>query len=244
MAVNTIVINDTKPGNYLYQEAVKTLRANIQFMGKNKKVILVTSAFSNEGKTDISFQLAAEMGKTGKRVLLLDSDIRKSVMKTRFQIQEETVGLSQYLSGQVEEAEHIVYRTNYENMNMILAGPNAPNPSEMLSDESFENLLKRLRQVYDYVIVDTAPLGTVVDAAIVAQHCDGAIMVIESGAVSYRVSQKVKKQLEQSGCRLLGAVLNKADLKNKFYGKYGRYGRYGKYGKYEKYEYYGNTDKG
>lgn len=238
MAFNTIVINDTRQGDYLYQEAVKTLRANIQFMGKNKKVILVTSAFSNEGKSDVSFHLAAEMGKAGKRVLLLDADIRKSVMKSRYQIQEETVGLSQFLSGQVEKADQIINKTNYENLSMILAGPNAPNPSEMLSDKSFESLLKAVRQVFDYVIVDTAPLGNVVDAAIVAQYCDGAILVIESGAVSYRVSQKVKKQLEQSGCRLLGAVLNKADMKNKYYGKYG------KYGKYEKYEYYGNTDKG
>lgn len=235
MALKTITLNDTKQGDYLYQEAVKTLRANIQFTGKNKKVILVTSAFSNEGKTDVAFHLATEIGKTGKRVLFLDADIRKSVMKSRYQIGEETVGLSQYLSDQIEKAEEILYKTNYENLYMILAGPYAPNPTEMLGDSSFENLLKMVRQVYDYVIVDTAPLGAVVDAAVVAQYCDGAVMVIESGAVSYRVSQKVKKQLEQSGCRLLGAVLNKADLKsNKYYGKYSRY---------EKYEYYGNTDK-
>lgn len=235
MALKTITLNDTKQGDHLYQEAVKTLRANIQFTGKNKKVILVTSAFSHEGKTDVAFHLATEIGKTGKRVLFLDADIRKSVMKSRYQITEETVGLSQYLSDQIEKAEEILYKTNYENLYMILAGPYAPNPTEMLGDSSFENLLKMVRQEYDYVIVDTAPLGAVVDAAVVAQYCDGAVMVIESGAVSYRVSQKVKKQLEQSGCRLLGAVLNKADLKsNKYYGKYSRY---------EKYEYYGNADQ-
>ena len=236
MALKSIVLNDLRAGDYFYQEAVKTLRANVQFSGKSNKVILLTSAFSNEGKSDISFHLAAEMANAGKRVLLIDADIRKSVFKSRYEIEENTDGLTQFLSDQVERVEDIIYKTNYDNLHMILSGPYAPNPTEMLGDTQFGNLIKATRQVYDYVFIDTAPLGTVVDAAVIGQYCDGAILVIESGAVSYRISQKVKSQLEKSGCRLLGAVLNKADIKSgKYYGK-----RYGKY--YGKYAYYGHDE--
>lgn len=234
MAYKSIVLTDSNPGNYFYEEALKTLRTNVQFSGKNNKVILLTSGHGSEGKSDISFNLAAELGKAGKKVLLIDADIRKSVYKERYDIQEETKGLSQYLSGQVEQIDEVVYKTNYENLYMILAGPYAPNPSEMLGDEVFGQLLKAARQVFQYVIVDTPPLGIVVDAAVIGQYCDGAIMVIEKDVTSYRVCQKVKAQLEKSGCKVLGAVLNKVNSKGKGYygGKYGKYGKYDKYGMY------------
>ena len=239
MAYKNIVLTDTNSGDYFYEEAVKTLRTNLQFSGKHNKVVLLTSVHSNEGKSDISFNLAVELGKAGKKVLLIDADIRKSVYKSRYNITEETQGLSQYLSGQVEQIDQIVCKTNYENLYMILAGPYAPNPTEMLGDEQFGQLLKAARQVFEYVIVDTPPLGTVVDAAVIGQYCDGALMVIESDSTSYRACQKVKGQLERSGCKILGAVLNKVSSKGRglYYSRYGHY--YGnKYGRY-----YGNSEE-
>lgn len=239
MAYKNIVLKDSNPGDYFYEEAIKTLRTNLQFSGKNNKVVLLTSVHSNEGKSDISFNLAVELGKAGKKVLLIDADIRKSVYKSRYDIKEETQGLSQYLSGQVEQIDRVVCKTNYDNLYMILAGPYAPNPTEMLGDEQFGQLLKAARQVFEYVIVDTPPLGTVVDAAVIAQYCDGAIFVIESESTSYRACQRMKGQLERSGCKVLGAVLNKVSSKSRgsFYGKYGRF--YGnKYGAY-----YGNREE-
>ena len=234
MAYKSITLTDMKPGDYFYEEAMKTLRTNVQFSGKHNKVILLTSGHGNEGKSDISFNLSVELGKAGKKVLLIDADIRKSVYKSRYGIGEETMGLSQYLSGQVEKIDDVVYKTNYENVYMILSGPYAPNPTEMLGDEQFGQLLKAARQVFEYVIVDTPPLGIVVDAAVIGQYCDGAIMVIERDATSYRVCQKVKSQLEKSGCKILGAVLNKVESKGKgYYGKYGQYGG----------AYYGNPDE-
>jgi Mrp family chromosome partitioning ATPase len=87
-------------------------------------------------------------------------------------------------------------------------------------------------------------MANLIDGAIVGRNCDGAVMVIESGAISYRLEQKVKDQLEKSGCRILGAVLNKVDIHNEsYYGKYGRYSRYGKYGKYGKYSRYERYEK-
>ena len=235
MAYKNITITDNNAGDYFYEEAIKTLRTNLQFSGKSNKVVLLTSVHSNEGKSDISFNLAVELGKAGKKVLLIDADIRKSVYKSRYSIKEETQGLSQYLSGQVEQIDQVVCKTNYENLYMILAGPYAPNPTEMLGDEQFGQLLKAARQVFEYVIVDTPPLGTVVDAAVIAQYCDGALMVIESDSTSYRACQKVKNQLERSGCKILGAVLNKVSSKGRssYYSRYGRY-----YGAY-----YGNKEE-
>ena len=234
MAYKNIVLTDQKPGDYFYEEAMKTLRTNVQFSGKHNKVILLTSGHGNEGKSDISFNLSVELGKAGKKVLLIDADIRKSVYKSRYGISEDTMGLSQYLSGQVEHIDDVVYKTNYENVYMILSGPYAPNPTEMLGDEQFGQLLKAARQVFEYVIVDTPPLGIVVDAAVIGQYCDGAIIVIEKDATSYRICQKVKSQLEKSGCKILGAVLNKVESKGKgYYGKYGQYGG----------AYYGNPDE-
>lgn len=235
MAYKNIYLKDKNPGDYYYEEAMKTLRTNIQFSGKNNKVILLTSSHSGEGKSDISFNLAVNLGKAGKKVLLIDADIRKSVYKTQFSIKEETLGLSQYLSGQVEKIDEIVYKTNYENLYMILSGPYAPSPTEMLGDEQFGQLLKAARQVFEYVLIDTPPLGTVVDAAVIGQYCDGAVLVVESGSTSYHVCRKVKDQLEKSGCKMLGAILNKVDYESRKYMS-GAY-RYG-YG-YKRPEYYG-----
>ena len=218
-----VVMTDPKKENYFYEEALKTLRTNIQFSGIDIKTIVVTSCYPNEGKSDVTFQLALEIGKMGKKVLVVDADIRKSAYVSRYQIKERISGLSQYLSGQRREAD-IIYRTNFEGVDMIFAGPTAPNPSELLEQESFSQLLGSLREKYDYVLIDTPPIGSLIDAAIAAKQCDGAILVIESGTVSRRTALKAKEQLEMSGCRLLGAVLNKVDVrKDKYYSKYGYY---------------------
>ena len=224
MAQYKITLHDPKPGNYFYKEALKTLRANLQFSGKSNKVILVTSCRENEGKSDIAFHLSVELANAGKKVLLVDADMRKSAYVRRLAIEERTNGLSQYLSGQIEDVTSIVYRTNYPCLQMILAGPPVPNPSEILGDSACGNLLKAARNSYDYVIVDTPPLGAIIDAAVVGQNCDGAVLVVESGAVSFRAAQRTKGQLEAAGCKVLGAVLNKVSGSGQ--GKYG-YGKYG-----------------
>lgn len=223
MIMQNVVMTDPRKSDYFYEEAIKTLRTNIQFSGIDIKTIVVTSCYPNEGKSDVTFQLALEIGKMGKKVLVVDADIRKSAYVSRYQIKERISGLSQYLSGQRREAD-IIYRTNFEGVDMIFAGPTAPNPSELLEQESFSQLLGSLREKYDYVLIDTPPIANLIDAAIAAKQCDGAILVIESGTVSRRTALKAKEQLEMTGCRLLGAVLNKVDVrKDKYYSKYSYY---------------------
>lgn len=229
-------LNREMKADYNYNEAIKTLRTNIQFCGSNIQTIMFTSALPDEGKSDIAFAAAQSMAQIGKKVLLIDADIRKSVLVTRYQLKAEVAGLSQYLSGQ-KEIEEIICDTNLENLSVIFAGPYSPNPAELLEEELFESLLDYACERFDYVVIDTPPMANLIDGAIVAKGCDGAVMVIESGAISYHLEQKVKSQLEKSGCRILGVVLNKVDIYNKaYYGKYGKYEKYGRYETYEKHE--------
>ena len=222
-----LTMNDAGEKNFYYKEAVKTLRTNIQFTGKEIKAILFTSCYPNEGKTDIVFQLAVEMGKAGKKTVIIDSDIRKSGFIKRYKTSGEVPGLSEYLSGQAEKKD-IICSTGYDNADIILAGPIAPNPSELLEQGIFGDLIRGLREEYDYVLLDTPPVGSVIDAVIAARSCDGAVLVMESGLVSHKAALKTLKQLKKSGCSILGTVLNKTDIKRdryyfSYYKKYGEY---------------------
>lgn len=234
-------LKNTERNDYYYEEAIKTLRTNIQFCGSSLKTILFTSTVSGEGKSATTVAVASSLGSIGKKVLLVDADIRKSVLVKRHEISGRTNGLSQYLSGQKKLGE-VIYHTNMENVDMILAGPYSPNPAELLEDELFKVLLENARELYDYIIIDTPPMLNLIDGAIIANQCDGAVIVVESGGISYRMAQKVKSQLEKSGCRILGAVLNRvggeygSGYYKKYYGKYYKK-YYGKYGKYERYGY-------
>ncbi len=213
------------------KEAYKTLRTNVQFCGDDVKVISITSCVPNEGKSMVSFNLAVSIAETGKKVLFVDADLRKSVLIGRYKINKAIKGLIQYLSG-VEELDSVKYTTNVENLDMILSGPVPPNPAELLNNEKFTALVEITKKEYDYVVIDTPPIGQVIDPAIVAQQTDGVIFLVSQANVSYKYAQKQIEQLKRSGCRILGAVLNKVDPEGKgsYYGGY--YGKYykGKYG--------------
>ena len=213
------------------KEAYKTLRTTVQFCGENVKVVSLTSCVPNEGKSMVAFNLAVSMAESGKKVLFVDADLRKSVLIGRYKINKAIKGLTQYLSG-VEELDQVKYTTNVPCLDMILSGPVPPNPAELLDSEKFTELVERARNEYDYVIIDTPPIGQVIDPAIVAQKTDGVIFLVSQSNISYRYAQKQIEQLKKSGCRILGAVLNKVDPEGKssYYGGY--YGKY--YRKYSK----------
>mgnify|MGYP001638979993 CR=1 FL=1 len=213
------------------KEAYKTLRTNVQLCGENVKVVSLTSCVPNEGKSMVAFNLAVSMAESGKKVLFVDADLRKSVLIGRYKINKAIKGLTQYLSG-VEELDQVKYTTNVPCLDMILSGPVPPNPAELLDSEKFTELVERARNEYDYVIIDTPPIGQVIDPAIVAQKTDGVIFLVSQSNISYRYAQKQIEQLKKSGCRILGAVLNKVDPEGKssYYGGY--YGKY--YRKYSK----------
>ena len=248
--INTPVVRiQSKDLPFQANEAINTLRANIQLSGYDIKVVGITSAVKHEGKSSLSFQLAKSFAGLGKKTVYVDCDIRNSHTMARLKISRRMEGLSGYLCGRAELAD-INYRTNIDNLNMIFTGENVPNPSELFSEERFKRLMSLLRESYDYVIVDTPPINAVIDGVLILKECDGAVMVVESGVTDRNQAVRAKQQLEYAQIRIFGAVLNKLGTRKSGYG-YGRYGYgygYGKYGKYGygKYGYgygYGNTDE-
>ena len=202
-------------------ESYKALRTNIQFCGSDIKTVLITSTTQNEGKSSVSFNLARSFAENGKKTILVDADLRKSVMAGRYGVSDTSVGLSYYLSGQ-REMEDVVNATNIPNMDIIFAGKVPPNPAELLGSDAFRKMLETLKSEYDYVIIDTPPLGYVIDSAVIAPICDGTIVVVENNAISYRAAQEVIEQLEKVNSRILGVVLNKVVLpkKDRYYSYY------------------------
>lgn len=202
---------------------MRMLRTNLQFSGGNLRVILFTSSIQDEGKSETSFQLAISFAKLDKKVLYVDADMRKSVFTSRYQIKENVQGLSQYLSGQ--NTEDIVYKTNIKNMDVVFAGPYAPNPAELLYENKLDEFIKKQRLQYDYIIIDAPPLANIVDAAVIGRCVDGAVIVVKSATVSQRMVKRVKDQLEKVNCKIIGAVLNGVEMKKnsyhyKYYGDY------------------------
>mgnify|MGYP002796826879 FL=1 len=210
--------------DYRSNEAYKTLRTNLEFSGSDNKAIVLTSSTPNEGKSTVSIGLALALVESGKRVLFVDADLRKSVLVGRHRVTEEVKGLSHYLSGQAD-LNDVICRTQEAGLFVIFAGVVPPNPSELLGQKRFAHLIENAKANYDYVIIDAPPLGSVIDAAVISKVCDASVLVVAAKTVSYKFVRTVKDQLEKTGCPILGVVLNKVDMKqNKYYGKY--YGNY------------------
>ena len=212
---------------YAIEEAMNRLRINIKFCGKNTKKLLITSSLPNEGKSTISINLWKMMAEAGFPTVFLDVDLRKSVIKGRHNMKSESEikDLGYYLSGQAEY-EDVVYETNIPNAYIVPCCNLLENPSALLEDARFAELLDKLAEQYRYVIIDSPPLGSVADAAQVASLCDGAVLVVRSGETSRNVIRQSMQQLEQVNCRLLGVILNRVEASGRAYKSY--YGKYGK----------------
>ncbi|MCR5294811.1 MAG: CpsD/CapB family tyrosine-protein kinase [Lachnospiraceae bacterium] len=227
-----VFIKFDKDPQYTMKESLRTLRTNIQFCGDDVRTILFTSCIPDEGKSSVVLNLARSISESGKNVLLIDTDMRKSVLlrtlHARGENNKEIFGLSHYLSGQ-KNIEEVFYSTDVPGFFVVFAGPSVPNPTEILEKNYMKELIDLGRSYFDYVLVDCAPLGAAIDAAVVAKYCDGAVLVVEQGVVNFRMLLDSKKQLEASGIRILGSVINKVKMKksNYYYKKY--YGGYGNY---------------
>ncbi|HFN7481166.1 TPA: tyrosine-protein kinase [Streptococcus pneumoniae] len=209
------------------EEYYNALCTNIQLSGDKLKVISVTSVNPGEGKTTTSVNIARSFARAGYKTLLIDGDTRNSVILGVFKSREKITGLTEFLSG-TADLSHGLCDTNIENLFVIQSGSVSPNPTALLQGKNFNDMIETLRKYFDYIIVDTAPIGIVIDAAIITQKCDASILVTATGEVNKRDVQKAKQQLEQTGKLFLGVILNKFDVQHKKYGSYGDYGNYGK----------------
>ena len=214
--------------NYFTQEAFNVFRTNLQFCGQDIKVIVLTSCTMNEGKSYTALHLGCSLAEIGKRTLLIDADMRKSVMAGRNSDSKNVEGLSEVLTGQAD-LKDCIYATQFEYLHVLFSGKYPPNPVELLEGKYFKALLSQSREFYDYVIVDTPPLGMVIDAAVIAAEADGAVLVIGSNHAKYTQAQEVLSQLRKADCNVLGAVLNNGEKKGSgYYRKKHGYG-YGYY---------------
>lgn len=215
------------------EEYYNSIRTNIQFSGRDLKVIALTSAQPGEGKSTTATNLAISFAKAGFRTLLIDADTRNSVMSGTFKSNERYQGLTSFLSGNAELSD-VICDTSIDNLMILPAGQVPPNPTSLIQNDNFKSMIETVRGLYDYVIIDTPPLGLVIDAAILAHHSDASLLVVKAGADKRRTITKLKEQLEQSGSVFLGVILNKYDIHLDKYGSYGSYGGYGSYGNYGK----------
>lgn len=211
-----VVSSDRNLENY------KSLRVNIEFCSNSPKAILVTSSIPGEGKSTVTLKLAKEIAQSGKSVLLLDVDLRNSRFAELFGISKnERKGVSDFLAQKVTFKD-VMKKTDIPNLYIVLSGTMPPNPAELLGSAKFEAFLNVCRDSFDYVIIDSPPLASVIDAAVICRQCDGVIFVIASDMVSCRIIKRALQQIERAGGILLGAVLNKVKFSNRaLYGTYG-----------------------
>lgn len=210
------------------KEIYRALRMNLEFTGVENRALVVTSTILNEGKSTVSLNLAYTLASEGKRTVYIDADMRKSVFNGKFGLSKDSVGLSHFLSGQYG-INDIIWMTDQEKLMIIPAGKFPKNPTELLTNGRFMKLIKALKEAVDYVIIDAPPLGNVIDAAAIAQVCDGSIIVVSANTCSKAEVRKSAEQLRAANDNIVGVVLNKAD--NKRSGYYGRSYQYG-YGDY------------
>jgi capsular exopolysaccharide synthesis family protein len=237
--MRNVIFNNIKELSYGKREAFNTLRTNLSFCGAGIKVVVFTSSLPDEGKSTTVMELARSIAADNKKVIVLDCDLRKSVFESHYRITTDVdsksadtkkrglMGMSHYLTGQCSIDSAISHNTK-ENFDIILAGRTTPTPTELLNTELFDELINYCRDNYDYVLIDAPPIGSVIDAAIIAPKTDGIVYVIEYGVTSRNLVLQGKRQLELTGVRILGAVLNKVNTEKGGKGYYykGYYSNY------------------
>ncbi|KOO50437.1 CpsD/CapB family tyrosine-protein kinase [Priestia koreensis] len=194
-------------------EQYRTIRTNIQFSNVDQKLrsIVVTSSVPGEGKSTTIANLATVFAQQDKRVLLIDGDLRKPTAHYTFRL-ENRMGLTNVLTKQTRLASAI-QRSEVKNLDILTSGPIPPNPAELLASQAMANLFTELYEHYELIVFDSPPILPVTDAQILANQCDGAVLVVQSGRSDKEATQKAKELLDAAKGKLLGVVLNRKEQK-------------------------------
>jgi len=247
-----IVIHENK--NNMMEEIFRSMRTNLLFMMKEgQKVIMCTSTNSGEGKTFNAGNLAMSFALLGKKVLLIGLDIRKPRLGELFELNDTARGITNLLVKDSPSEEQIKQQILPSGINkhldIMTAGPIPPNPAELVARASLDLIMEQLRQMYDYIIVDTAPVGLVTDTLAIGRVCDATVYVCRADYTPKESIELVNGLAAEGKLPNISIVINGIDMSKKKhsyyygygkYGRYGRYGRYGSYGKYGRYKSYGN----
>lgn len=240
-----IVVHENR--NNMMEEVFRSLRTNLQFTLKDdQKVVMLTSSTSGEGKTFIAANLAVSFALLGKKVVLVGLDIRKPRLADLFGIEDQETGITRVLVHDNPTVEMVRRQTLpsgvNENLDLLMAGPIPPNPAEMIARESLDKVFEILNDMYDYIIVDTAPVGLVTDTISIGRVSNATIFVSRADYTAKSAFSYFNELSDSGKLPNASVVINAVDLSKKKYGYYYGYGRYGKYGKYASYRsYYGKS---
>lgn len=227
--------------SYAGNEAINTLCTNLTFSGENVKKIMLTSCHASEGKSFLTLNIVRTLAKLGKKVVLVDLDLRKSVLARKhlaFGESTSVKGASHYLAGMVPMEQIIYSVVDTPDLYIVPCGRNVSNSLPLVSSPKLGEMLNQLAKEMDYVIIDAPPVGMLIDAAKVAACCDGTLLVINYNTIRKQELIDARDQILQSGCPILGTVINQADFGDYLSRKY----YYSKY-YYSHYNYYNNADK-
>lgn len=219
--INTSLITYNDPKSYA-AEAYRVLRTNIMFSSIDRKIksIAVTSAGPGEGKSTIAANMGITLAHADSKVLIIDCDLRKPTIHKKFGLSNRT-GLTNILAQKLDFRNNMQTVAQIPNLYFITSGPLPPNPSEIVGSEKMKDLMFEVHQEFDYIILDTPPIGVVTDAAQLSSFMDGVILVLESGNVEIEAAQRARALLSNVKANILGVVLNKIAAKaNSFYKYY------------------------
>ncbi|MBQ1388162.1 MAG: CpsD/CapB family tyrosine-protein kinase [Clostridia bacterium] len=223
------IVNPNAPTYYV--ESFKMVASNIEFIAvaQECKSILVSSTVQDEGKTNLSVNLSMALAGYGKRVCLVDCDLR---LPSVHRLQRSPFGLTHVLKGEVSLDEAIIKHKDSD-LNILLGGVIPPNPTELLASVKMQKVVEALAARYDYVIYDTPPCLGISDVSVLGRYMDGAILVIRHDSTDKRMVERAKANIENAGLKVIGAILMEykadSDVSNSYYYKYGGY-YYGGYG--------------
>lgn len=225
-----LVTNKKMPFSYV--EAYKSLRTNVKFIAATEKAnsFVITSAFQMEGKSNVAVNLAITLAEEGKSVVLVDCDLRRPKIHQLFKLNTHGKGITTVLSGE-SKINEVLFQCDRLSVDVLPVGTIPPNPTELLSSESMAQMIKTLKETYDYVIIDTPPVSVVTDAAIIGSMVDGAFLVVRSDYVAVDTVRTAKKKLDDVHVRTYGVILSMYKIKKSSH-KYGYYNDY-YYGSYE-----------
>lgn len=241
-----IVVHENK--NNLMEEIFRSLRTNLQFLLKqHDKVIMFTSTTSGEGKTFIASNVAISFALLGKKVILVGLDVRKPRLAELFEIDDHHHGITNLLvKDEVnwsDVKEQIIPSGINDKLDILMAGPVPPNPGELVTRESLDQTMEQLKEHYDYILIDTAPVGLVTDTLALDRISNATVYVCRADFTQKASFGLINSLSMEKKLPNMSIVLNGVDLSKKKYGYYYGYGKYGKYGKYGNYGMYGSKGK-
>ena len=231
---NTRLVSGGGPNKvpFAVVEAYKSIRIHLMSALKdiNGKIVAFSSPNASEGKSTTSVNIAITLSQLNKKVILVDSDVRRATVNKKLRIPNE-IGCSDVLAGEAKLEDAVVSYNPY--LDILTSGTIANNPSELFSSAAFDRLLSELREKYEYVIIDTPPVNLVSDALAIAQKCDGLVLIARASVTTYAAFRSAVATVKQLNINLIGTVINGSGATRKKYRSYYKYSKYG----YSKYAY-------